>query len=392
MSIEEARQILLSNIPIPLIEEISIKHALGRVTAENILSDRDLPPFDRVSMDGIAINSSMVKSDTFLRSEGIQAAGSPQLSIKDSKNCIEVMTGAILPKGLDTVIRYEDLSQSELGWKINIPIPKGKNVHLKGMDRKKNDILIPKGTVIKPTEISILATVGKTSLSVYSLPKVAVISTGDELVDIDEIPLSHQIRRSNSYMLAAFLNTKNIDNEIFHLNDDLSEMEKSISDILEKFDVLMLSGGVSKGKFDFLPTVFENVGIKKVFHKVDQRPGKPFWFGAKENKTVFAFPGNPVASVVCYLFYFLPWIDKYQNLEIKSLQSIKLSDDIHFKPSLSYFAQVKLAIVNNETFAVPHLGKGSGDLANLIDVDGFIILPNGKEIYKKGEYYDFLPL
>ncbi len=272
------------------------------------------------------------------------------------------------------------------------------------MDRKQNDLLIVKNTVISSAEIGVLATVGKAKVKVAKQPKVMIVSTGDELVEVNEIPLNHQIRKSNVYTLVALLKKLKIDSNTAHINDDRSILKQKIKSFLVDYDVLLFSGAVSKGKFDFLPEIFEELGVEKLFHKVKQRPGKPFWFGTigafgidneksgEENNisTIFAFPGNPVSTFVGCLKYFYPWFQKSTGINHKNLDKAILSEDFSFNPELTYFLQVSLKNENGKLIATPIKGKGSGDLANLVDVDGFLELSVNKTEFKKGEVYPMI--
>lgn len=389
ISVEDASAIIKNEAEDFGIEEVPFQNALGRILKEAILADREMPPFNRVSMDGIAIKSSVFESgNRQFEIEGIQAAGSEQLSLYHSENCLEAMTGAMLPFGTDAVIPYELITIEDNLAKVHIDdVSYFQNVHQQGLDRKKNDILIEKNTKISSAEIGILATVGKTRVKVAAFPKVAIISTGDELVGVDQTPKPFQIRKSNVHNLLALLETKGIRAESYHLKDSKTELKQKIKKYLGAYDVLMFSGAVSKGKFDFLPEILDDLGVKKLFHKVQQRPGKPFWFGKKNKTTVFAFPGNPVSTYVSCLKYFLPWLSYSQTGTAENRSQAILATDFHFKPNLTYFLQVKLENERGCLKAYPEAGNGSGDLANLTLSDAFLELPPNKSEFKKGEVY-----
>ena len=407
ISVEKALQIVLNSTQYFGVEEIPFIKSVGRVLKEEILADRDFPPFDRVSMDGIVIEYTSFKNgQRSFKIEGIQAAGSKQITLLDAQNCIEVMTGAVLPKKANTVIRYEDVTIKNGIATINIDsINDGQNIHIKGKDEKAGALLISKNTKISAAEIGVLATVGKAFVKVAKQPKVMIVSTGDELVGVDEIPLEHQIRRSNVFTLVSLLDRLNIPSETAHIADDKPILKAKIERYLQEYDVLLFSGAVSKGKFDFLPEIFEELEVEKRFHKVTQRPGKPFWFGHKvsldkkkwspnkqadvtyqKNTIVFGFPGNPISTFVNCLAYFYPWYYKSVGLEVKEETAI-LAEDITFKPSLTYFMQVKLESKNGNLIAFPVKGNGSGDLASLVKTDAFIQFPNDKINFKKGEVF-----
>jgi molybdopterin molybdotransferase len=403
ISVKQAKNIVLNTSQNFGVEEVPFLKSIGRVLKEDVLADRDFPPFNRVSMDGVAINYTAFKNiQRSFKIEGIQAAGSAQLSMQNKENCIEVMTGAVLPNNCDTVIRYEDVTIENGIATITIDVIKeAQNIHTKGKDGKKGDLLIKQNTKISAAEIGVLATVGKSFVKVAKQPKIMIVSTGDELVNVDENPLAHQIRRSNVFTLVSLLERMNIPSETAHISDDKPVLKSKIKTYLEDYDVLLFSGAVSKGKFDFLPEVFDELGVEKLFHKVAQRPGKPFWFGSttslsineqhvyqhkKKNTIVFGFPGNPISTFVNCLAYFYPWFYKSTGLKVEEETAI-LNADVNFKPNLTYFLQVKLSYRFGHLIATPITGNGSGDLASLVNADAFIQLPNDKNEFKKGEFF-----
>jgi molybdopterin molybdotransferase len=406
ISVANALQTVLNTTQDYGVAEIPFLKSVGRILKEAIFADRDFPPFNRVAMDGIAIDFHEFKNGqrAFLI-EGIQAAGSVQITLQNSKNCIEVMTGAVLPNHTNTVIRYEDVIVENGIATITIDaINNGQNSHSKGKDGKSGDLLIPKNTRISAAEIGVLATVGKSMVKVAKQPKVMIVSTGDELVGVDEIPRVHQIRRSNVFTLVSLLEKLNIASETAHITDNKPILKSKIESYLQAYDVLLFSGAVSKGKYDFLPEVFEELGVEKLFHKVTQRPGKPFWFGRaaslrlseqhvyqNENKQtiVFGFPGNPISTFVNCLAYFYPWYYQSVGLEIEEETAI-LGEDVNFRPNLTYFLQVKLENKKGCIVALPILGNGSGDLASLVKTAAFIQLPEDKLVFKKGEVFKII--
>ena len=391
ISVQEAQKIVLKNRLDFGSEKIPFIKSVGRVLKEDILADRDFPPFNRVSMDGIALDYTSFKNgERAFFIEGIQPAGSPQISLSNNKNCIEVMTGAVLPANTNVVIRYEDVLIEHGIAKIQIEeVSYFQNIHEKGKDRKEGDILIQKNKRIAASEIGVLATVGSSKVMVAKQPKVMIISTGDELVGVNETPLDHQIRMSNVYTLVSLLDRLHVSSKTDHISDDKPILKKKIKEYLKEFDVLLFSGAVSKGKFDFLPEVFKELGVEKLFHKVSQRPGKPFWFGQMKTCRLFAFPGNPISTFANCLAYFYPWYFKSLGVNTTEETAI-LTENVSFKPNLTYFLQVKLTHKNGCLLAAPIKGNGSGDLASLVNSDAFIQLPKDKNEYKKGENYPII--
>ncbi|MBT8291696.1 MAG: molybdopterin molybdotransferase MoeA [Eudoraea sp.] len=391
---EEALSIIELNKNNFVTIQVPIKECGGYVLAEDLTADRDLPPYDRITMDGIAIDY-----DTFRNGQrefpikGVAPAGSPQQTLDDKTSCIEVMTGAILPNNTDTVIRYEDLTIADGNAHINIAeIEYRQNIHFKGSDIVKDSVITKAGNLISSAEINVAAATGKFTIAVKKMPKAVIISTGDELVDVHETPLTHQIRRSNVYGIQNTLIEWGIPAELRHLPDDKEKMQTILAQLLQEFDLLIITGGVSKGKFDYLPDVLTSLGVVKHFHKIQQRPGKPFWFGtSKNNKRVFALPGNPVSSFVCVYIYLRFWLIKSLGIE-ETLFYVALNEEVHFKPNLIYFLEAKLeSKTDGYLIANPVKGNGSGDFANLVKADGFLILPQNKTIFMKGEVYPFVP-
>mgnify|MGYP001243457449 CR=1 FL=1 len=408
ISVSGALEIILDHIQDFGVEEVPYLQATGRVLKEDIVADRDFPPFNRVAMDGIAINQRYFEQGVRdFKIEGVQAAGSLQERLENAAHCYEVMTGAVLPENTDTVIRYEDLHIDTLMATVNLKaVEKGKNIHRKGQDRKKGDVLILKGRMITAAEIGVISAVGKARVKVAKNPKVLIVSTGDELVEVAQTPALHQIRRSNSFSIVSLLEKLQIKADTTHIADDKPQLKAKIASYLKNYDALIFSGGVSKGKYDYLPEVFEELGVHKLFHRVAQRPGKPFWFGqilpinaseqnlvepkekVGKSALVFAFPGNPISTYVNCLLYFYQWYAKSVGFELKE-ETVILGEDVMFQPDLTYFLQVKIEIKCGHLIAVPVRGNGSGDLASLTEADGFIQLPKHQTEFKKGESCSF---
>ncbi|MGH1516658.1 molybdopterin molybdotransferase MoeA [Chryseobacterium sp. JK1] len=389
ITVQQAENIILSQIQNFGEEYVSYEKALGRILAEHLIADRGLPPFDRPTVDGIAIKYEAYERGTSsFRIKAVQAAGEPSVSIDSDGECVEIMTGAALDHSVDTVIRYEDISIENGIAKLTIHIKKGQNIHLKARDKKQGEILVKTNQVISPAVIGIAASIGKTSLLVKKLPKVLIISTGDEMVSPESVPSPFQLRRSNGITIQSVLKKYGIQADNLHLNDDYNEIKKELSRCIIEYDILLMSGGVSMGKFDYLPKVCEELGIKKLFHKIKQRPGKPFWFGKNsDHKLVFAFPGNPVSVFMCLHRYFIPWLEQSMGIE-SSQQYAVLQNDIDFPFTLQYFAQVKLQVNQQGHLTAESVNtNGSGDFSHLADTDAFIELPLEQNTFKKGEVF-----
>lgn len=393
VSVAEASSLVFGHLFEPSVETVYFPDAINKVLAEKIMADRDFPPFDRVSMDGIAISfGAWQRGSRKFFMEDTQPAGVGQKVLDDTQNCFEVMTGAVLPRGTDTVVPYEDLEiQSGFANVLSKDLTKRQNIHSQAKDAEKGSILLEPGILLSPAEIALLAAVGKNKVKIFCYPKAAIVASGDELVEVESNPEPHQIRRSNTYAVQAAMKTLGWEGKPFHLLDNKEQMVESMKRIAEKFKVIILSGGVSKGKFDFVPAVLEEIGVTKLFHRVNQRPGKPFWFGvSKRGNTVFALPGNPVSTYMCFYRYIKPWLFKSTGVENVDVKAV-LAKDFSFGGGLTYFLQVAVKNENGRLMAYPDPGGGSGDFANLKNVTGFLELPADRSTFTAGELFPYFP-
>ncbi|HEY9008314.1 MAG TPA: molybdopterin molybdotransferase MoeA [Ohtaekwangia sp.] len=391
--VEEATDLVLSHCFKPAVVRVDLNDAAGRVLGAVVKADRDFPPFNRVAMDGIAIWFDEWKNgrrEFYI--EETQGAGQPQKGLRDVQNCMEVMTGAILPEGTDTVVRYEDVSiQGNKAVILTDEIEENQNVHAQGKDARQGEVLLSPGIILSPAEIALLASVGMSDVPVFSFPRAAILSSGDELVEVSEVPEVYQIRRSNTYAIQAAMKHIGWEGTQYHLYDQKDFVIDSLRVIAEDHDVLIISGGVSKGKFDFIPEALDSIGVKKLFHQVSQRPGKPFWFGtSKKGKVVFALPGNPVSTYMCFYRYVLPWLWKSLQVTYEQQYAV-LAQDFRFNPVLTYFLQVTVKNEEGRLMAYPDAGGGSGDFANLKRVTGFLELPIDKVNFEAGEVFPYYP-
>lgn len=394
----EATQIVMGNLrPLETVK-VPLEEATGRILREALLADRDFPPFDRVAMDGIAYDIASISINDTLIIEDLQLAGAAQKTLKQYGHCIEVMTGAILPANANTVTRYEDIAIYEENDKkiarlLVKPEKQGQNIHKQGLDQQVGDILLEPGVILKPAGIAVAASIGKTYLQVSQIPNFGIISTGDELVEVYETPQPYQIRKSNVYALHAALTEIHVPSTLYHFEDTKEAIHKGLLQALSQHEVLILSGGVSKGKCDYVPEVLEELGVGKLFHQVKQRPGKPFWFGkSEEGKVIFALPGNPVSTFMCFHRYVKPWLLASLGLTDPKPMHAVLAEEVIFEPELTYFLQVNTKTSTKGMFtAYPFHGHGSGDFANLLRCNGFLELPADRNTFRKGESYPFIP-
>lgn len=308
----EADALLAEAIPRYAPVTLPLSRCLGRILRQAITADRAQPPFDRVAMDGIAFSfAAWEKGVRRFALEGMQKAGEPARRLKAESGCLETMTGAVLPVGADCVMPVEEIRIEDGHAVIGDTAPAAERfrfVHRAGADCAAGDVIVPEGALLDAPRLGAAASFGCKELRVGASPSVAVVATGDELVDVGRSPLPHQIRKSNPYAVEAALGKLHIDRvALLHSRDDKDRLREKLSGVMGKCDILILTGGVSMGHTDYVPGVLKDLGVRPVFHRIRQKPGKPFWFGVgADGKPVFGLPGNPASVLVCLHRYLLP--------------------------------------------------------------------------------------
>lgn len=389
ITVKKAESLVLEQIGSFGVEKVSFLNSLNRVLSKPIIADRNYPPFNRATMDGIAISfGSYKKGIRDFTIIAMLAAGQKPIGIKKHNESVQIMTGAVVASSCDTVIPVEDLViKNGIAKVATNSVEKGQFVHKKGIDKKKGDVVIKKGQIVTSEMIPVLASVGAKDVVVAKLPSVVILTTGDELVNVDQKPNDYQIRRSNDYAIWALISAYGIKADTVHVKDDKDEIRNIIKELLQKYEVIIISGGVSKGDFDYVYKVLEELRVKKIFHGIYQKPGKPMWFGRyKKRTTVFALPGNPVSTFLCVNRYIIPWLRKSLGVQNKRVcNTAVLENDTASNPSLTLFTQVALSTDKKGTFlARPLVNNGSGDFMSMVGADAFVELPAQKNPYKKG--------
>lgn len=375
---------------------VSVSSSLGLYLAEDIFAKRNQPPFNRSMMDGIALSSEGSSKREF-KSEGVARAGFSQTRLTDAKRCIEVMTGAPVPIGCDIVVPYEEVINNDDLFRFQSTSynpKKGQFIHTEASDYKVGDKLLEKGIVIDSTIISLLYSVGLEKVEVLDIQSIAIVSTGDELRDVGSAISPHQIYKSNPFAISSELKAffPSINVELFHFNDDEDEVLSGLSNLLSNYKFIIISGGVSKGKYDYIPSALKSLGVKEVFHKVKQRPGKPLWFGrAEHGQVVFGLPGNPVSSLVNTRRHIIPLLESAINEGIRSSYLVKSALNLEIGSSFTHFLPVRLNVSKGVITVRPVLGNNSGDFSKLIHSDGFIEVPADEGEIVQGELYEFFP-
>ena len=364
---------------------------LGQTLRQDIYPERDNPPFDRVCMDGIAIASAVFErgARTF-RIESTQGAGAPAVRLVDPANAIEVMTGAILPAGTDCIIPHEEYDQDGDVVTVKPPVVGRpfRNVQRRGEDSAPDAPMLKAGIRLGPPEIATAASAGLAQVSVTRQPRIIAISTGDELVDPGQPILAHQVRRSNVYAIMSSLGDRGYEGVANdHIRDDEQALTEALSRHLSEQDVLVLSGGVSKGKFDYVPKVLRKLGVEEIFYQVAQRPGMPMYFGwGPSGQAVFGLPGNPVSTLICLVRYVVPALIYMSGRTRVPVQQMTLGSTVKApKAGTTYLVPVAVRVdERGAPVAVPMPPNGPGDFLALTKTHGFIELPPQPEPFEPG--------
>jgi len=392
ISVEDALNQILEVI-VPLCrEKVSILDSIGRVIGEDIYANRNIPPRDNSAMDGYALRwedtrgASISKPVILKVIEDIPAGTIPRKSIGSGESS-RIMTGAPIPDGANAVVRVEDTEKDGQRVKVFVKAKEGQDIRPAGEDVREGELDISQGDVIRPAEIGMLAALGRSFISVYQRPLVAIVATGDELVDIDENPTPWQIISSNTYSIAAQI----IDCGAVPLQIGIAKDKRD--DLVAKFqaalraDIIVSSGGVSVGDYDLVKDVMKEVGNQMKFWQVAMRPGKPLAFGSMNGIPVFGLPGNPVSSMVSFEQFVRPSILKmmgHKNL-FRRIVRATLKDNIAKKKGTRHFIRARVNYENGRYFATTTGEQGSGILMSMVVANGLIILPEYAASVKKGE-------
>ena len=377
-------------------EEVNIHEAYNRVLAEDITADRDYPPFNRATMDGYTFNSSDWNENNIRQFSLIEElhAGAVPIRKIGKGDCLKIMTGAPVPPEADAVIQVELANRDgdQVSFEENGTIAKWRNIALQGEDKKAGEVLAQKGQICNAAIISILAVTGKMQVKVSKLPNISIISTGTEVLPADGPILPHQIRDSNSYALQSQLKKYNIDlQHRLLIPDDKPQLMEAVAKGLES-DILILSGGVSMGDADFVPEILRANGVKNIFHKIQIKPGKPLWFGKKENgAVVFGLPGNPMSCQVGFKVFIEPFLRTSMGLPNQKKLYLPLTDSHQKRSKFTEYFPCKIVNKNGKTFLKINMYNTSGDIAAMIGSDGLAVHPAQTKEVKENDIVEFLP-
>jgi len=372
ISVNEAKQIILQSTVPKKSSLIPLSEAFGLVTSEDVIASTDIPNFAQSSMDGYALK--FANKNQQLNVIGEMAAGaSVELKIENGE-ATRIFTGAPLPENADTVVMQEKIRlENNLLIIEDENLTQGTNVRPKGAEVKKGEVAMKEGTYLSAAAIGFLAGIGCSEVSVYTPPKIAIILTGNELQDPGNPLEFGQVYEANSFQLKAVLHQIGIQNiEVFRAEDDPKELHKVLENAIEKNDVVLLNGGVSVGDYDFVTEVANTCGVEEKFHKIKQKPGKPLFFGTKENTLVFGLPGNPSSSLTCFYEYVLPTLEKVMGLHSSVTETAAIVTHDYPKPAgLTHFLK---AFYSNGKVTPLH-AQESFRLHSFAQANCFIVLP-----------------
>jgi len=382
ISVDEALAIVLE-VARPLgIERVPLLDGLGRVLAQEVRSPRDIPGFDNSAMDGYAVRAADVASASEARpvrlsvTETVPAGKMPEREVQPGQ-AARTMTGAPIARGADAVIPVERTRGSGDTVEILAAAEPNAFVRPRGEDIRQGDLAMSPGKLLGPADIGMLASLNRSMVAVHRRPRVAIVATGDELVDIDEAPTGAQVVNSSAYALSGAISEAGGEPAILRVaRDTPGEVRERLNEA-QAFDVILTTGGVSVGQFDHVKTVLDELGMQTLFHGVAQKPGRPLKFGTLGGHPVFGLPGNPVSTLVCFYLYTRPLLLRMGGRDRVGLPRItaRCAADIKLAKGLTEFVRVMIERRDDEYFATPTGFQGSGVFSSMSRADGLLIGP-----------------
>jgi molybdopterin molybdotransferase len=383
---QKAYEIVISSFQTLGVERVDFIDSIGCVLAEDIISDIDMPPFDKSAMDGYACRLADLNLDLDVI-ELIPAGKAPSKTISTGE-CAKIMTGAMVPEGADCVIMIEEtqeIAKNKIRFTGTTTKP---NITFRAVDVQKGDTVLKCGTLLQPQHIAVLASVGAVKPSVYKKPTVGVISTGDELVEPQDQPSISQIRNSNGFQIIAQIKKMNANPVYFGIAKDTQESTKNIIEkAIAQCDVIILSGGVSMGDFDYVPEVLKNAGVDILFDSIAVQPGKPTTFGRSGNKFFFGLPGNPVSSFNQFELLAKPLIYRMMGYEFNPL-TVRLPMGIAYNREKASRLSWIPVVISDQGTVLPVDYHGSAHIYALSSAHGIVPIAIGQTELKKGELVD----
>ena len=388
IQVEEALSIIAENSTNMPVQKIQVSKSLGYILAETVYSPIAMPPFRQSAMDGYAfIHSEKHQYDVV----GIVQAGDHSKIKLNENEAVRIFTGAHVPDNADTVIMQEHVMATESSILITRMPERFTNVRNKGEQIGKEEVVFKANTLITPAAIGFLACLGITEVEVYQKPKVAILVTGNELVKPGKKLSKGKIYESNSVMLQAALQTIGVKKtKVYKVKDNLKATKKALKEILKKYDIVLISGGISVGDYDFVKEALLENGVQELFYKINQKPGKPMFFGSKNDTLVFALPGNPASSLTNFYIYVYPAIKNrmgFSDIHLKKMLR-KLNENVTNTTGKTLF----LKALYDETHVTVLDGQSSAMLNTFAIANSLLVVPNDVESLKKGQLVTLLPI
>lgn len=389
-SFEEARKIILDSV-VPLgVEKVEILSAVGRVLAEDVAAPWDMPLWDNTAMDGYAVHAADCSEGGTLELAGFLPAGGHMTDEVGSGSAVKIMTGAPIPPGADAIVPYEETEEQGGQVFIKTAVKPGDHIRFKGEDVKIDETVLSAGTLLRPSEISMLASFGKIFVPVHRKVRVAILSTGDELVEPGESLLPGKIINSNSLAIAAaVIQAGGIPVMLGIARDNRESLREKMVEGL-RADVLITSAGVSAGDCDYVRDVLSELMVIQAFWKVDIKPGRPTAFGLRDGKPIFSLPGNPVSSLLTFEEFVRPALLKMMGHSrvLRPMVKATLQEDVRKKPGRVNFIRVAVTQENGEFFVQSAGKQDTGFLKTLLLADGIAVIPADQENLKAGDKVD----
>jgi len=389
-SFEEAREIILANATLMETEQVQLLASLGRVTAETVTAPYNLPPFDNSAMDGYAVRVADASKSASLPIKGYIPAGGFATTKLVPGSAIKIMTGAPVPEGSDAIVPFEEATEADGMVRIEVPPHSGQHVRRVGEDIKQGATVLPAGTVIRVSEISVLASLGRSTIRVYRKPVVAILATGDELVELGQPLPEGRLFNSNSPGLAAAVLEAGATYKMIGIARDEREHLRQLLAVGLQADVLVTAAGVSVGDRDFVREVLAELGVKQLLWKVEIKPGKSVAFGSKDGKLVFALPGNPVSAIVTFEELVRPALLKmmgHQQL-VKPIEKAILQEEMRKKAGRIFFSRVRLVRADGKYLAWSAGNQDTGRLQTMLQANALALLPADRTSFAAGEEID----
>jgi len=390
-SADQALQLVLENVTPLGVERVPILDALGRVIAEEIRSPRDIPGFDNSAMDGYAVRAAdvaraSVSNPARLRVLGTVAAGAMPATGVETGAAMRTMTGAPVAQGADAIVPVEQ-TRADGDWvEILSAAEPHAFVRPRGEDLREGELVMEPGKRLGAADLGMLASLNRSMIEVYRAPRVAIMTTGDELVDVDQRPAGAQVVNSSAYALAGAVREAGGQTAILKVARDRPEEIRARLAEAFAFDAVLTTGGVSVGQFDHVKGALDELGLRQIFHGVAQRPGRPLKFGLVGGRPIFGLPGNPVSTMVCFYLYARPALLKMGGRRDLGLPrvAVRCAVDIRTAKDLTEFVRVRLRREGGEFYATPTGNQGSGILSSLSRADALLIGPADATVLKAG--------